>query len=168
MILRAATEADRAAIVALHLASWQDSYGIELPEAVLRDVLPGYLAEKWAPRVFAPPMLTLVAEGDAGLAGFVCVLTAEAPPLIDNLHVHPGLRGRGLGARLLAAARAGVADAGFDEVELTVLERNTRAHAFYLAQGGRDLGAKPDLLVGHPVTVRRIRFASGQGSNPAE
>ncbi|MEM9795903.1 MAG: GNAT family N-acetyltransferase [Pseudomonadota bacterium] len=157
-MIRPATEADRAAIVALHLASWQDSYGIELPDAVLRDVLPGYLSEKWARRRFGPPMLTLVSEGTDGLTGFVCALTDRTTPLIDNLHVRPGLRGAGTGGQLLAAMKTALKAAGFQRADLTVLERNPRALSFYLAHGGRDEGAEDDRLVGRPVRVLRIGF----------
>lgn len=161
-MIRAATEADRDAIVALHLASWQASYGIELPEAVLRDVLPGYLVEKWAARSFGDGQVTLVAEAER-LVGFVCALTAPADrenglPLIDNLHVRPDLRGGGWGGRLLSAINGALADAGFAQSTLTVLARNHGARRFYAAQGGRDAGEEADTLVGHPVTVRRLVF----------
>ncbi|MEM7643929.1 MAG: GNAT family N-acetyltransferase [Pseudomonadota bacterium] len=176
-MIRPATEADRDAIVALHLVSWQASYGIELPEPVLRDVLPGYLAEKWATRAFRNGQVTLVAEAD-GIIGFACALTGRTPasptdepplrtdrlPLIDNLHVHPELRGGGWGGRLLTAMNAALAEAGFDRSTLTVLARNQGARRFYAARGGVDRGEEDDILVGHPVRVRRIVFALDGGS----
>jgi GNAT superfamily N-acetyltransferase len=160
-MIRAATAADRAAIVALHLASWQDSYGIELPGEVLADVLPGYLAEKWAVRTFGPTERTFVAVAEGRMVGFVCALTDRTPPLIDNLHVHPEVRSGGSGGRLLGAVLADLAAAGHDAAELTVLARNVGSHRFYLAQGWADLGAETDLLVGRPVEVRRMRFELG-------
>ncbi|WP_298429229.1 GNAT family N-acetyltransferase [uncultured Jannaschia sp.] len=158
MLIRAATEADRDAIVALHLASWQSSYGIVLPARVLSDVLPDYLAVKWAPRGFGPDQPTLVAEAGGEVLGFVCALRDVAPPLVDNLHVHPTARGRGTGAQLLAAINKALAATGAAASTLTVLEANTRAIAFYRAQGGRDAGPEDDMLVGHPVKVRRFLF----------
>ncbi|MEM8848653.1 MAG: GNAT family N-acetyltransferase [Pseudomonadota bacterium] len=163
-MIRPAREADRAAIVALHLASWQASYGIELPEAVLRDILPGYLAQKWAARAFGDGQVTVVAEAN-GIVGFACALTDRTPPLrtspwplIDNLHVHPDLRGGGWGGRLLTAMNTALAEAGFAHSTLTVLSRNDGARRFYEAHGGRDVGEEDDTLVGRPVKVRRIVF----------
>lgn len=160
-MIRPATAADRDAIGALHLASWRSTYGIELSEEVLRDVLPGYLGAKWAGRTFGAGEVTLVAEADDALAGFACALTDREVPLIDNLHVRPDLRGAGTGARLLAAVNGALAEAGFARSTLTVLERNARAHAFYLAQGGTDEGGEDDVLVGKPVRVRLIGFDLG-------
>ena len=158
MLIRPATVADRDAVAALHVASWQDAYGVELPPEVLRDEVPGYLRDKWAARTFAPPEVTLVAEDGGTLAGLACALIDRDPPLIDNLHVRPGMRGQGTGARLLAAMREALRDAGFARAYLTVLARNPRAHAFYLAQGGVDEGAEEDLLMGRPAASRRIGF----------
>ena len=158
MLIRPATAADLDAIAALHLASWRDSYGVELPDEVLRDVLPGHLRDGWAARTFSPPELTLAAEADGALAGFACTLTDRDPPYIDNLHVRPDLRGRGIGARLLAATKDALRDAGHERTCLTVLERNPLAHAFYVANGGVDEGGQDDLLVGRPVRSRRIGF----------
>ncbi|TFL18977.1 GNAT family N-acetyltransferase [Jannaschia formosa] len=157
-MIRRATSADRDAICALHLASWQDSYGGELPADFLRDELPGAMRGKWAARRFASPELTLVAEGDDGIEGFSCALTDRDPPLIDNLHVHPGLRGRGTGAALISATKAALAVDGFARAYLTVLQSNPRALAFYLAQGGVNEGAVDDVLVGHPVKAWRVGF----------
>lgn len=156
---RHATDADRPAIMALHLASWQATYGIELSLAVLRDTLPGFLSGKWAKRAFGPDQVTLVLEEPEGLVGFVCALTDRPVPLIDNLHVAPSHRGRGFGARLLSAVNAELAARGHTQSELTVLSRNTRAYAFYLAHGGEDEGEEDDDLVGKSVKVRRIGFA---------
>lgn len=158
MLIRRATPSDRDAIAALHLASWQDAYTIELPPEVLRDEVPSYLRGKWAVRTFAAPELTLVAEADGALRGFVCALTDRDPPLIDNLHVRPGLRGAGTGARLLSEVRAALRAEGFGRAYLTVLERNPRALAFYLSQGGVDEGPVADTLVGRPVRARRVGF----------
>ena len=159
MLIRPASPADRDAIAALHAASWQDAYTAELPADFLRDAVPGLLRDKWAARTFAAPELTLVAEAEGALAGFVCALTDRDPPLIDNLHVRPGLRGSGTGARLMAAIRAALAGQGFARATLTVLESNPRARAFYFGQGGTDEGVVRERMVGRPVLARRIGFA---------
>ena len=157
-MIRLATPADRAAIRDLHLASWQDSYGAELPAAYLRDELPAAMDAKWAARRFAGPEITLVATEGQEITGFVCALTDRHPPLIDNLHVRPGLRGQGTGASLMTAIKAALRRAGHDRAYLTVLASNPRALAFYLAQGGVAEGQVDDQLVGHPVKAIRIGF----------
>lgn len=159
MLIRRAVPSDRDAITALHLASWQDAYAVELPPEVLRDEVPGFLRDRWAARRFIPPEVTLVAEDGGILRGFVCALTDRDPPLIDNLHVHPDLRGGGTGARLLIEVRAALRAEGFHRACLTVLERNPRALAFYLREGGVDEGAVEDVLVGRAVRARRVGFA---------
>ena len=163
--IRLATHADRAAVRDLHLASWRANYGAELPADFLLNRLPAEMEAKWAARGFVWPELTLVVDGRDGLAGFVCALADRDPPLIDNLHVRPGLNSRGVGAALLNAALDGLAERDFGAATLTVLESNPRARAFYLRMGGRDAGTVADELVGRPVTARRIDFdLSGRGA----
>ena len=148
-MIRPATSADRTAIRDLHLASWRDSYGAELSADYLRDTLPAAMDEKWSARTFGAPELTLVAYTDTEMTGFACALTDRDPPLIDNLHVRPELRGGGTVA---------LREAGFVRAYLTVLESNPRALAFYLAQGGVDEGPVDDIMVGHVVKARRMGF----------
>jgi ribosomal protein S18 acetylase RimI-like enzyme len=156
--IRPARKADLAALVALHVASWQASYGDALPADALRDEVPRHLAAKWADRLEkGTPFVTLMA-GDGPLDGFVCAMPDRAPPLIDNLHVRPGLHSRGLGARLLGAMLDALVARGAPRVDLFVLETNLRARAFYARHGGRDLGGLDDALIGRPVRVRRIAF----------
>ena len=157
-MIRRATPDDRAAIRDLHLASWRSSYGGVLSEDYLREDLPADMEAKWAARSFGPPELVLVDYTDDELTGFACTLTDRDPPLIDNLHVRPDLRGGGTGTDLLAATKAALRAAGFDRAYLTVLAENDRAHRFYLRNGGTDEGAVEDNLVGHPVAARRIGF----------
>lgn len=160
-MIRPANAKDRDAICALHLASWQDSYQAELSEAYLRDELPREMAAKWAARRFEDPEITLVEETGGEIVGFVCALTDRQPPLIDNLHVRPDQRQQGTGAQLLRVVRNVLWVEGYDRAYLTVLESNPRALAFYLANGGRDAGGLEEMLVGHPVKVRRIDFTLG-------
>jgi len=54
---------------------------------------------------------------------------------VENLFVHPSARGDGVGAALLSAAEAALADRGVDAVALEVLAANARARAFYDREG---------------------------------
>ncbi len=158
-IIRPAAPADRKAICALHLASWQANYGAELSAAELHGDLPAEMAAKWQDRRFGWPNLILVADppnAAGAIAGFVCALADRDPPLIDNLHVRQELQSLGIGAALLDASFALLAAKGFRHATLSALESNRRARAFYARMGGRDEGVFEGELMGK--TIREHRF----------
>lgn len=110
--IRAAVPADAAAIAAIHCASWRDAYADVLDPAYLAGPVEADRLALWRARFDrpAPTQVVLVAEaGTRELAGFLC-LYRDADErwgsLIDNLHVHPALRGQAIGDRLLRAAAA--------------------------------------------------------------
>ena len=158
MTLRPATEADRAAVVALHAASWASAYRADLPDWLTEADIADFLTERWMPRRIGGDARVLLAERGGDLLGFVCVLPGETPPLLDNLHVAPAARGGGIGAALLHAMLDALARDGAAQVSLKVLESNPRARAFYLRHGGRDEGLQADALMGRPVRAHRIVF----------
>ncbi len=89
----------------------------------------------------SPDIRYLVAEENGLIAGFVSVhfqrllhhvsLVAEVQELI----VTKEARGRGLGAGLLAAARAEAEKRGCTRMEVCCNKRRTLSHAFYESQG---------------------------------
>ena len=164
--IRAATDADRDAIAALHLASWRDAYVDALPERYREGALAEDLAARWAGRTFAPPMVTLVAEGAAGLDGFVCCFADRDPPYIDNLHVRPGLRSKGTGAALMSALFAELRGQGRTACALTVLEDNPSARRFYARLGGVEGAARGTELMGHPVREVPVTFDLDRTETP--
>jgi GNAT superfamily N-acetyltransferase len=89
-----------------------------------------------------PRNRVLVAEVDGEVVGTCQVLAfrhlQEHGGLcaeVESLHVHPGLRGRGLGGRLLAAAVQVARDWGCYRVQLTSDKVRTDAHRFYERAG---------------------------------
>ncbi|MET8094472.1 GNAT family N-acetyltransferase [Micromonospora sp. NPDC005220] len=60
---------------------------------------------------------------------------------IEDLAVHPGWRSRGVGSRLLAAARAWAHEQGADYVFLESGLGRTEAHRFYLREGATHAAA---------------------------
>lgn len=88
--------------------------------------------------------IILVAEHDAEVAGFVCVLAEEKftalddPPgtyaLVTDLAVLDQFRRRGIGRLLLDAADAYAREARAAELRIAVLSRNAAARAFYLSK----------------------------------
>ena len=82
------------------------------------------------------------APGDPDILGFVGFSLEHgeygrdhARGTVSNLYVRPDRRGEGIGATLLAAAEAALADAGADVVALEALVANERARGFYTEHG---------------------------------
>lgn len=139
--LRVADPADAENIALLHADSWRRHYRGALSDAYLDGDILTDRRSVWSTRLAAPAhALTVVAEDDAGLAGFVHIEFDDDPrwgSLVDNLHVAHDRHGTGLGAVLLTrAAEAAAEQATNPAVFLWVLEQNVKAQGFYQAMGG--------------------------------
>jgi GNAT superfamily N-acetyltransferase len=149
MDYRPATAADTAAIAALHAESWRLHYRGSFPDAFLDgDVGTERLAE-WTERLARPApedRTTVAVDGEGEIVGLAHTILHDDPEwgaLLDNLHVRPDLKRRGVGARLLACSAAAVlAGEPVTGLYLWVLELNTPARAFYTAQGGAERGSE--------------------------
>ncbi len=175
--LRPGTAADLAAITALHLASWRDSYRGLLPAAYLDGPLAADLAAKWRHKLVetpAPRSLLLLAEArDGELLGFLYACADPRQPdsaYIDNLHVRPETRGGGLGARLLRRAAAELPGLGYRGAHLRVFVDNAAAVRFYQRHGGRIVARAQEQLMGHPAETYRIAWTDlrplAEGASP--
>ena len=140
---RNATKEDAGNIAMLHTESWKNAYkGILSDEYLSGQVLEDRL-ETWKNRFVNPPanQFIILAEEKDFLVGFVCIygnLDKEFGSLIDNLHVKPAFKGKGIGKNLLKIA----SDLIFEKFEtrimhLWVFEANTSAIAFYEICGGK-------------------------------
>lgn len=139
---------DAAAIAEVHVRAWRVGYAAIIPDETLALLNPA----AWAQRrrdvgTAAPdhPFTTLLAEDDAGLAGF----TTFGPYRVNQdrerldpayaeilaLYVEPSRWGQGTGRALFAAARECCAERGWTDVRLWVLDANRRARAFYERAG---------------------------------
>lgn len=154
--IRKARPQDRPAIAALMAASWQDAYAPFLPAGILSQ-LPARFAEKWRDHASGSGDLVMVAEEGGVLQGFAAFLAAE-PMYLDNLHVRPGLRGGGIGRRLLAGCVAPLRALGARRAELTVIEGNATARAFYERMGGRIAARETARLFDTELDVLRLRW----------
>jgi ribosomal protein S18 acetylase RimI-like enzyme len=155
MRIRRAVDADRPAIARLHTASWQDTYRSILPDSLLDDRLPAIMSERWANQAIGPSDAVLVAEDDAAIVGFAATWDGE-PVYIDNLHVAPEARSRGIGSRLLAETARHFLAIGRKGALLHVVAVNRRARDLYLALGGRPAGVEDKDLYGTIVPNERI------------
>lgn len=128
----------------MHTASWRDAYRGILPLAYLAGPIIKERASFWRSRLSSPGAdrrCVLLAEAEGRLVAFVCVLLDEEPlwgACLDNLHVLPELKGRGLGRQLFARAVHWVMsnEQGWP-IHLWVFEANVGARRFYDALGGQ-------------------------------
>jgi GNAT superfamily N-acetyltransferase len=168
--LRHARVSDTEAIAALHAESWRSAYRGLVPDDFLGPGLDAQRLQAWRDRfagVEPDRRLVLVAASDDQLVGFTCVLADAEPgfgPLLDNLHVKPGWRGHGIGARLLHESREWVRQiAPGQPMHLWVMEGNAAARAFYRAQGGSEGERRVNEMGGIAVTAVRCTWAALAG-----
>ncbi|WP_344801195.1 GNAT family N-acetyltransferase [Microlunatus ginsengisoli] len=147
--IRPATLADAAGLASVRTRSWREAYdGLLDP-----DFLAGWTDDPanwvaWLTRP-DPRSARLVAVADTSVVGFVAVGPELPGPDWHGSGPQPG-RGhlyalyllaawwdRGIGHRLHAAGMGALADAGFTEAVLWVLETNERAISFYRREGWR-------------------------------
>ncbi len=143
LLFRRATGTDAEGIASLHTESWRDAYRSIFPDSYLNGPIADERANLWKSRFSClghDRFFVLLAETPGELIGFVCVLLDEAPQwgaCLDNLHVLPGWRGRGVGRLLLGRAAQWVmsTEPGWP-IHLWVFEANAGARCFYDALGG--------------------------------
>jgi GNAT superfamily N-acetyltransferase len=167
---RAAGPDDAPAIAGLHADSWRRHYRGAFADTFLDHDAAGYLLPLWTERLRVPDprTRTIVAEHDGAVVGLAHTILGEDPTwgaLVDNLHVAYGLKGHGIGTRLLALTGQAVLDgAPSSGLYLWVLEQNSAARAFYTARGGtcveRDEAPPPGgdaaRLNGTPMGLRYV------------
>ena len=143
IVIRPAVATDAATVAAIHVASWRDAYAQILTFEYLSGPIESDRTAVWSHRLRERPPGQLVdmAFDQAGRAqGFVCGYLDSDPAwgsLIDNLHVLPQTRSRGIGGRLLqTAARQLLAKGPGRGLRLWVFEANEAAVRFYKRLGG--------------------------------
>jgi len=154
--LRTAAQSDAAAIAGIHAQSWRAVYRGIMPDAVLDGPLEAERTAHWAAALarLGPGDVVIVAEEGGATLGFIAVWHRPGDPydaFIDNLHVRPALRSRGIGRRLLAEAAARLSAAGRGSAYLVVVEANRPAVAFYRRLGGAVVARTDAALYGAPV-----------------
>ena len=161
-VIRLGAAHDAAAIAALHAESWRSAYRGLIPDDDLGDALDDERLTFWRDRFASSNpdrRIVFAAMADEVLVGFACVLADADPaygPLLDNLHVKPGWRGRGLGAQLLQKSRDwSRAIAPGQPMHLWVLAGNAAARQFYRSQGGVEEGQRVEHSKGMEIVSLR-------------
>ena len=162
IIIREATKSDAEAIASIHSLSWQSTYRNIMTDGYLDKELPDIKRSHWQKVCNDPPTgaVLLIAYSRNEPIGFIAAYKDHIPDYdyyIDNIHVQPTLKGKGIGKRLMAAAMDKILSLGATSVALTVFIENTSAIAFYKKLGGKIVGEStqtfdgrdlPDYLIG--------------------
>ncbi|WP_084078946.1 GNAT family N-acetyltransferase [Demequina sp. NBRC 110057] len=155
-VIRRATPDDAAAIARMHVQSWRESYGAELPAGALDDVDLDARAARWADTLRLDDVHTYVATVADAVVGFANASEGrddDAPVAreLEGLYVLAAHQRGRLGTRLLTAA------IGAGDAYLWVWTGNRHALAFYRAHGFSFEGAVKEVpLAGHPMEVARM------------
>jgi GNAT superfamily N-acetyltransferase len=171
MTIRAGGLADAAAIAQLHADSWQTAYRGILSDEFLQGPVHENRRLLWHTRLSGlerANQFVLVDEQRGALRGFACAFLEADPEwgcLLDNLHVVPDLKGKGLGRQLMAAvAQRVVLNEPFGRLHLWAYVQNLAARRFYERLGGVVTEAHAELAPdGTEVNVVRYCWSDLSG-----
>jgi GNAT superfamily N-acetyltransferase len=180
--VRAAREADAAALAQVQVASWREGYAGIVPAELLDELTGAEAAAAWQARwreaIVSPPTgrhRVFVAVSDAsglsGLSGREVVGFASAGPATDSdrwpatdaelyeLRILPEQTRHGHGGRLLHAVAETLADDGFHTACTWALEADAALRSFLESAGWAADGARAELDVGVRVPAIRLHTA---------
>jgi steroid delta-isomerase-like uncharacterized protein len=146
--VRRATSDDAETVGRLHAESWRSAYRGFLSDEYLDERVFEDRSAMWREKLTGDPasVLVLLAASGGEPVGFVCAILDEDETwgaLLDNLHVLPSWKGKGLGRKLMAeAARWVVSRRPGSSLHLFVIEENGEARSFYDRLRGRPLDGK--------------------------
>ena len=159
--IRIASASDAHEIAKLHASSWRIAYRGLLTDLYLDNDLAGERSIYWTEKMtcLSPQEFVLIAEdGDGRLEGFIAVMDQPEKTfaaLVDNLHVRPDLKGKGIGRMLMQAAARKLLASGRSNYYLWVLNGNDPAARFYESIGGVAGDQKNHLFGGKEVAATR-------------
>jgi ribosomal protein S18 acetylase RimI-like enzyme len=165
MQIRTASESDVEAITDVHVAAIREAYRDLLPAEELARIDARDRADRWRDHLAAASSLTLVAEVNGCIAGFVDLgacrdedISPETVGEITAIYVRPESWGLGIGEALMRDALARLRNRGSVEVALWVIQENRRAVGFYERLGFRTDGAvRIPEMYGKPTAIVRLR-----------
>ena len=157
---------DRLAVSRIYEESWKAAYRGIVPQAYLEGIPSGL----WAANLDGEGRWSLVLEAEGTLIGTASIGPSRWPDWPDfgeivSLYLLPAYMGRGYGRPLLEAAAKTLAQQGFEEALLWVLEENRRARHFYEKAAFRFTGDTMENEIGgkslRELLYRRHIYAEG-------
>ena len=153
IVLRHAEVDDGGAVARVQLAAWRATYG-HLNPAMVDGLDLERTAGNWARAAADPTHRLRLAECDAETVGYAFSgpqeLQTDSVGELHAVYLLPSAQGLGLGRLLVEDALTWLADAGFTECLLWVVEHNAHARDFYQHLGFRPVGGR-DVWRGLPV-----------------
>jgi ribosomal protein S18 acetylase RimI-like enzyme len=153
MKFRIADNKDTQIVANLHSLSWQKTYRGVFTDGFLDNHVHENRLSVWTERLRQHPknQIVILCEIDDSLAGFVCAYgnNSEEGTYIDNLHVSPDFKGRGIGKELMKhIAQWSIETYNQPKLYLKVLENNYSARGFYDKMGGINQAVFPETMEG--------------------
>jgi len=165
VVIRHATASDWAVVAAIHAESFRSAYRGIYPDDYLDRDAPEERRLHWREALAGQDGedLLLIAEDDSGALGFACVHRRHDAlgALLDNLHVLPASKVKGIGRRLLGAAAQWLCDASpGTALQLYVWQDNRAARDFYRRLGAEDVECFDKAVPGGGAApIVRMRWA---------
>ena len=169
---------DAAAIAAVQVATWRQSYAGLLPADVLAQLDDDAFAARWRESIARPAdarQRVLVALDRVRVTGFAATAPADDPdsdPIavgeIAELAVHPDARNRGHGSRLLQACADTLRADKFTTGVTWLTSTDDACRSFLTAAGWAPDGAhrELDLYGDGTVAVRQVRLHTDLRETP--
>ncbi len=157
-MVRPAVPGDAGGIARVHVTAWQEAYRGILDRDFLGGLDLATRAAWWETLLERDEGRAMVAEFEGSVAGFSLIGAADEAGWgeVQAIYVDPQRWGRGHGHALLAASEGLLAEIGFTQAMLWVLEANERARAFYQRQGwSRGAPFRLEVIGGTEVTEVR-------------
>lgn len=166
-VIRPAEVSDAGKIGLIHVRSRQSAYRGKMPQDHLDGLDPAERAEQWRrtletiDRSRAGILVAGSGAGIVGFAGYGPSRDADADPgqtgQLAVIYLLPQTWGAGTGRKLMAAAVDGLADLGYAEATLWVLDSNERARRFYAKAGWAEDGVtRVDDSLG--ISLNEVRY----------
>jgi L-amino acid N-acyltransferase YncA len=175
LTLRTAAPRDAEEIVRINVTCWQQAYAGLVPDDVLASMDVETRAPRYRQRLNEPgPYETLVATDGERIVGYVLFGPYRDGEALDEtvgevvaIYVDPPVWGTGAGRVLMTAALARLAERGWHEVRLWVLEANHSARGFYARLGFRPDGTSAAYPVRRTdrsvVELAEVRYTTDPG-----
>lgn len=167
--VRSATAADATDIGRLQAEVWASSYAGDLPRPVLESCTAESFAASWDQALTTDPpgpgRAVLLAYDEGRTVGLLVLEPTDDPDSVGTaeiveLAVHPTVRRRGHGSRMLAAAVDLLRDGGASRMQTWVLVRHEETRAFFQGAGFAVDGARRERVVDEDHTLLEARLVT--------